>query len=659
MTSLGTFPRIDVPWDDLEDSAMDMDTRAGTTSSYLKDAQTAWKRLPGAYEHDETQSTVYAALDDLTTPLDDWSNALCQTKTAICDFVDTGRKLQKESESLDAALPGLKSKVEADPDGEDSGTTTEVTDFNERARQLRSDWETAQSTAAEALGGITAGTGSTLPMSEPLGGSSLPKVSWADFTSGLDEDFGKVRPEDLLASLRGLSSDELRVWANVNPEAAEALANNELRAGTTPGSAEATMLTAMEDNDELTREGIAGIRDAWSGLSDKSREKLLLLYPGKFGNLNGVPMAARATANIITVAGFREQVRRKQATADPEPNINDFTADAFSKPGHDRVRAYEAQGLFEAAHQEWEERKHNLQSQAEGLEYAWEHETQVVMVSLDGDGRVVSMKGTPSEDTDTVSTLVPGTGADLGELQSYTERLDAVDGAPSPRKVSFYWQGADLPNEVSDNLTSKYNEEGSSKLAAFDFAVDAEIPDDARSTYVGYSAGGSLLGTAEREGLNSDNIVYVAPAGTGNNVGSIEDTGPSEDDNNSEANRYWVQTRDDPIHWAQDFGGGYHGRAWWSGSYPDQQMGAHRLESGFLDSSDPKSIVKGHVEYFKPGSTSAQNIQEVIEGGNVSLFVEDRQHPGPRAGTFSPFERNPEDYAYGKLETVPTESLEQ
>lgn len=57
--------------------------------------------------------------------------------------------------------------------------------------------------------------------------------------------------------------------------------------------------------------------------------------------------------------------------------------------------------------------------------------------------------------------------------------------------------------------------------------------------------------------------------------------------------------------------------------------------------------------------TSARNIQEVIEGGNVSLFGEDRQHPGPRAGTFSPFEKNPEDYAYGKLEAVPTESLEQ
>lgn len=651
MTTLGTFPHIDVPWDNLEDSAMDMGTRAGTTSSYLKDAQTAWKRLSGAYEHDETQATVYTALDDLTTPVENWSDALGTAKTAIGDFVDTGRKPQKESESLSAALPGLKAKVEADPDGEDSETSAQVNDFNERARQLRSDWKVAQSTAADTLDGITAGTGSTLPMSETLGGPSLPKVSWADFTSGLDEDFGEVRPEDLLASLRGLSTEELRTWAVANPEAAAVLANNELTAGPTPGSAEAIMWEVVQNNDELTPEGIDGIRNAWLGLDSTDQERLFMLYPGQFGSLNGVPMAARASANIITVAGFREIVRIKRQKLGDKPVRDDYSRERPS--GRGSILGDQGTGEFINDVAAWNAESKRLDSMTQGLDFATENGSQIVLLSLKGDGRVVSMQGTPTSSTSNVSTLVPGTGADLSQLDSYTERLDAINGVADPEAVSFYWQGADLPDEILDNATSKYNEDGGERLAAFDYAVDAEVPRSARSTYVGYSAGGSMLGTAEREGLTSSNIVYVAPAGTGHDVGSPEDTA-----NNSEAHRYWAQTRDDPIHHAQDWGGGYHGSSFWSGSQPDHQMGAIRLESGFENPKNPDSIMNGHTDYFGKKSTAAANIRSVIEGGDVSLYVEDQRGAGPGGHPYSPLEEHPEDYAYGKLETVSTESLE-
>lgn len=103
MEDIGTFPDIDVPWDELENAATDMSTGSGNTKSYLDDAQAAWKRLHGVYSHDETQATVYAALDELTTPVSDWKDAVKSAKTAISDFVATGRKLQKESEALGAS----------------------------------------------------------------------------------------------------------------------------------------------------------------------------------------------------------------------------------------------------------------------------------------------------------------------------------------------------------------------------------------------------------------------------------------------------------------------------------------------------------------------------------------------------------------------------
>lgn len=657
MEAMETFPDIDVPWDDLNDAATDLGTKAGTTASYLTDAQTAWKRVRDAYQHDETQAMVYVALDDLTTPVADWSSALTTAKTTLEDFVTTGRPLQRESEALTALLPGVRSKVRDDPEGENAATTTAVTDFNSRARALRTDWNTAQTTAATALDAIAIGTGDTLPMSATVGGSTLPTVSWAAFTSGLDEDFGTVDPRALLPSLQGLTPEELRAWADANPEAAAVLAANRPMGPFMPGSAEQAMAEVMGGDAALTEAGIGRIRSAWLELSAGDQKKLMLLYPAVFGNLNGVPMAQRATANIITVAGLRQQIRSQQSDPGPEPDVNEFTQEAFATPGNDRVRAYSAYGAFQEAHKKWEEAKAKqdaLARQAKGLDYAMDHETQVVMVSLEGDGRVVSMNGTPSSSTSNVATLVPGTGADLGSLEDYTGKLDAINGDPGADRVSFYWQGTDLPNEISDNVSSQYNEDGGPLLAAFDHAVDAEIPDDARSTYVGYSAGGSLLGTSEREGLDSTNILYVAPAGVGHDVGSPADTA------NPDANRYWIQTRDDPIAYAQDFGGGYHGPSFWEGSNPARQMGAVRLESGFKSPDDPGSVMGGHTDYFWDNSTAAANMNGVIEGTSVSEFVDYEQHYGfGYAYTESPLEEHPEDYAYDKLETVSTESLEK
>ena len=87
-------------------------------------------------------------------------------------------------------------------------------------------------------------------------------------------------------------------------------------------------------------------------------------------------------------------------------------------------------------------------------------------------------------------------------------------------------------------------------------------------------------------------------------------------------------------------------------------MGAIRLESGFENPKNPDSIMNGHTDYFGKKSTAAANIRSVIEGGDVSLYVEDQRGAGPGGHPYSPLEEHPEDYAYGKLETVSTESLE-
>ena len=49
------LPHIDVPWDELEDSAADMVLRARTAADYLVDAAAAWDRFRDYYHHPATQ----------------------------------------------------------------------------------------------------------------------------------------------------------------------------------------------------------------------------------------------------------------------------------------------------------------------------------------------------------------------------------------------------------------------------------------------------------------------------------------------------------------------------------------------------------------------------------------------------------------------------
>ncbi|TJY69599.1 hypothetical protein E4J89_09905 [Arthrobacter sp. CAU 1506] len=663
-TRLGTVPELDVPWDQLSDAVEEMSRRAASAGSYLVDAGAAWSGLKDAYRQPDTELEVHAALTELDGPMQEWTAALAAARDALAAFVSAGRPLQAEAEELAAARPALAAHLATalDGDGAQGDNQAEralrrAEAFNGRIAALRADWQALSSETSAALKGISGGTLDSLPATPLLAASaSLPAAPpWASFTSGLNERFGPLTPESYLASLTGLTDQELRDWAAANPEGAALLAANTLPALRLPGSAEAVMAQAMANDAALTEAGISAIRDAWKGLAPDDQERLLLLYPAVFGALNGVPFANRIRANTLTAAGYRETVATQQERLGAKPDLNDYLADARNTHGHPRAVYQQAYNRYTADLEDWQAEHNRLATLRSGLDFAVENRLQVVMLGLEGDGRIVTMDGALGPGTRTIATLVPGTGADLGQLEAYTHRLDAVNGEPSADTVSFYWQGTDLPDEISDNITASFNEDGGPLLAAFDHALDLEARSDARTTYIGYSAGGSLLGTGEREGLDSTNIVYVAPAGTGHNVGSPADTA------NPDANRYWLQTRDDPISAAQLLGGGYHGSSFWRGGSPTA-MDPVRLETGFLAPEDSGSLMGGHTDYFRRDSTSATNIQGIIEGTEVSPYVEDQIHQtysayGPLI--VSPLEQNPEDYAYGNLETVTVESLEK
>lgn len=638
-------PVITTSWDDLRRHSTDLLNRANAASSFFEQASINWTRFRSAYIHSATQEQVYTALDELGAPMQEWAGAVSAANRILIDFCDSGSTLQARAEELTEERPGIYAKYqEAEEAGEDAdpADAAAISAFNERAVQLKADWDALVENTASSLRAISGGTDDMLAAHAGLGERLLPEADWVALSSGLNERFGNMSPFTLAHMLSGLSADELRLWADANPEAAAVLAGNELMGPYAADSPEHIMMMAMRDGADLTEAGVMGIRNAWDSLDQAGQERLLLLFPAVFGSLNGVPMAARARANTITVPGVREineqairDLKRPQRPA--LDNLNE-------------IQANQAAIDYSIAEQAYQDELNRLEQIRKGLDHAMLKDLQVVAVGLEGNGRILVMNGTPSPATTTAAVLVPGTGATLGSLEDYTGKLANVDRSPAPDHVSFYYQDVDLPQRlIVDNATSAFNEAAAPRLAAFDYALDLEVPAETRSTYIGYSAGAGALGTAERVGLDSSNIVYVAPSGTGHEVGSPQDT------ENQDANRYWVQSRDDTIAIAQAVGGAAQGDG--GPSDPVGQMGAQRLESGFLNHDKGGPLVSGHNEYFRPGSTSALNMQGVIRGTSVYPHIPEEIHT--YIGGYwidNPMETRPEDYAGVKMQSIPTES---
>ncbi|MEH0110538.1 alpha/beta hydrolase [Tersicoccus sp. MR15.9] len=637
--AVAAIPDIDVDWAAVTIAAEDLEREARLVRGFLADAAADWRGLHAAYRHPETEQQVHAALDDLAPPADAWVTAARTARTTLDDFAEQGRELTRQSRALEAELPRVRSAADdatdqSRTDDERATDRATVTGFNEQATDLAARWEELKQRTADALSGIAGGEEDLLPDGAGAGApGALPAAGFAAVTTSWDTRLGvKPTAASLYGQVQGLPRDELMDWSLANPELAQVLAHQQLPTGgaelfAPAGSGERVLGAAASSHPDDPFARIDAVRAAWLSLPPGEQDRMLLTYAGALGALNGIPMAARVKANSINVVAYRQDVREKA----PVLVAGSWTGD----PARLRRTSLEAQ---------------DRESVATGLDYAVNNRTPLVMVSADGDGRVVAMKGTFTQATNKVATYVPGTTSDLGKLNTRLEDLDAIDGTPGPDRVSFYWQGADMPNQViSDNLTPRFDDEGAPLLAAFDHAIDLESNPGTRSTYVAHSAGAPLLGTAEKHGLTATNIVYVAPAGPGHGVASPADTASPN------AHRYWLQTRDDPIAMAQGAAGDQHGPGFLAGAEP-YSMRPQRLETGFADDMDPRSLLHGHDEYFQQSSTSARVIQGVIEGGKVVKYVPD-EHTA--SGYESPIQTRPWDFTDGRLEWVPVDSLER
>ena len=678
---LTTLPDIHVDTPGLRDGARTLREKSTQVREHLDDAHSSWRGLRSAYQHNATQERVWTGLALLDDPVDAWRHALDRAADLLNDFAGQCDGVLFQHRSLEILRPTVADERAVALASEDpariASASRSVEYFNGEVADLERTWVEVQADFAAALRAVTGGEKDDLPetreIAEPgrgvltgltasltterqaadpelaakLVANKLPehpapgsaeaaRAALMRLAASLATERQVADPESIAEELKGKDADDLRKWLDSHPELAEKLVDNKLPEHPAPGSAEAVMKTAIDAHDPRhSRRGVDEVAGAWESLTTEDRQRLLLTYPNVFGNLNGVSLEERATVNEITVAGLRHKVGQRLKKYEDEPNWGQL----YPGPGG-QVKA-------QSEKRKWHAERLRLESQKKGIDSAWDaykkdrsrnprskrtrgDEYRVVSISLEGEGQIATMRGHVSPETKNIVAFTPGTHTDMESVKDYNNKINAM-GEGREGTVEIYWADGQFPGKtdpltgedtftslVADNATPHFAERDAKTQAAFDQALDREAV-NATQTWVAHSAGASKQGTAEREGLTADKVLYMAPAGTGHEVGSLADVASPE------ADRALIQSRTDMIDVAQDHGGAANSGSYFSGGHPDQLMGAIRLEGGLMEDNSKVQDQDdgGHNATLKGGSTSQENATAFIYGEPVIPYLGD------------------------------------
>ncbi|MCH5644162.1 alpha/beta hydrolase [Gordonia sp. ABSL49_1] len=278
-------------------------------------------------------------------------------------------------------------------------------------------------------------------------------------------------------------------------------------------------------------------------------------------------------------------------------------------------------------------------------------ERQFLVFENTANGRVVEMIGALRPGTRNATVYVPGTGSNLSGVASpdRSNRKAAWNLAHQTGGPVIVYMDGDLPQRIGHEhlLDSLRKGLGSSvaavpqfgagqallhataglsgsavdphfaadmapRLVSFGHELDVELAEHApgaKTTYIGHSYGGSIVGTADQLGLRADNIIYASSAGTG-----LYDGNPTSPD----THRFSLTFPGDFIHHVQSLPGNPHG------ADPDSAPGITRLDTGTYerDGVTHDSGARAHGDYWDdPNSTAFRNMVKVITGQQPDLYI--------------------------------------
>jgi hypothetical protein len=294
----------------------------------------------------------------------------------------------------------------------------------------------------------------------------------------------------------------------------------------------------------------------WEGLSDAERQALMEDHPEWVGPVDGIPTESRDTANRTLlddrIDGLDNQIAAKeQALGGMDPESEEY----------ERAKA-ELEGLKTDR-----DELANLQDRITtdgGPRTSADTGQQYYLLGFDTEnsGKAIVAIGNP-DTADNVNAYVPGTTSSLAGVggllhRSETMASDAQFYAPGEETATVMWLGYDAPDDLIEATDGTWAEQGSEDLESFTRGIRSTAEGEpANLTLTGHSYGTTMVGTAAAtEGVDADNIVFVASPGVG--VDTASALGVDE-------NRVWASTNDEdviqyaPVHGTApvdgDFGG--------------------------------------------------------------------------------------------------------
>jgi hypothetical protein len=411
----------------------------------------------------------------------------------------------------------------------------------------------------------------------------------------------------LRARLAALPLAELAGVIEANPSMARRLA----------AGVEGAQIPALLTGALLATRGparVAAVQQATAALSASARRRFALLFPRLAGSLDGLALADRVAANrVLVAAALDAELERRGAVLarlddrenhhdpldlladeagrawdwiDDTPPVNTFVADFDSDPGNAIVGSDARIALYRSV---------------------LSADRQVLTFDEQGDGVFVELFGAVGPRTRNVAVLVPGTGIDLSSYHQWAEvARDLQAGADGLAVIA--WMGDEFPDTLTAAAGGSLAEHAAPRLR--DFMAGLDIPSTTRSTVLGYSYGGAVVGGAEREGLVADRVLHVESAGAGAGVTGLDDYAGGV------GRHYTMTAPGDPIRLVRgiDVGGLGHG------DDPERMPGFVRLPTGCYSPQDPDHPgeriqgLSAHWDVFSRGSTAWESMRSVMIG---------------------------------------------
>jgi len=399
----------------------------------------------------------------------------------------------------------------------------------------------------------------------------------------------------LLQKLDGLSATEITILLQNNPGLAD-------KFRTSPPDA-------------------AGVEAWWSGLGAASQAALIAALPIVIGNLEGVPYGSRVQANKHNISTGIATLEKE--IVDLEKTVEANKDGSGTRGGGNGLARREAQEKIDALREQISYYRHLRDEEMEfpdpatGLPVTvtghnilvFDHAHDAI---AEYSGLLDSVTGNVPAGVEYIGLYVPGTNTTLSNFDGEVDRSEwFVERPRDAGSVGMItWKGGPFPQGV-DAANGDITDGLGQKLAHFGQGL--ELATSAEVTGLGYSAGGSALGSAERAGLPLDRSVHVSSAGMGSGVWDLNEYPVT-----AGVPHYSMMAPNDPLSSVQNLEAGGLGH----GGSPLTTDGFTRLETGYLEDGMASSgQVRGHFKVWDPNSTAREQMYNVMVGGQVELYA--------------------------------------